>query len=216
MPCVAEPGAVAEKKSLRAAEQEQEKVAAERKAFWETVSAIDPACLVFLDESGADTQMVRLFARAPKGERACGSAPRGGYKRLTLIAGLGVEGLLAPMSIQSSTDTNVFLAYLDQVLIPELVQSKPGAAVVMDHLQPHHAPEVKRRLEAAGLKLLYLPPYSPDFSPVEHAWSKIKTILRSVAARTIAALEEAFGRAIQQISAADARGWFQHCGYVLN
>jgi transposase len=110
-------------------------------------------------------------------------------------------------------NTDLFLGYLDQVLIPELARKKSGAVVVMDNLKPHLAAEVREKLEAAGLRLLYLPPYSPDFAPIEQAWSKVKALLRGAAARTREALESALAEMLDRITAADAHGWFAHCGY---
>jgi transposase len=110
-------------------------------------------------------------------------------------------------------NTDLFLSYVDQVLIPELREVKPRAVVVLDNLKPHLAGEVREKLEAAGLRLLYLPPYSPDFAPIEQAWSKLKTLLRTAAARTKEALEAALAEALDRITAADAHGWFAHCGY---
>ncbi len=159
--------------------------------------------------------MQRRYGRAAPQERAYGSAPFGGYKRLTVVGGLALEGLLAPMSSRHAMDTALFLGYVEQVLIPELVQRKPGAVVVLDNLKPHRAPEVRERLEAAGLRLLYLPPYSPDFAPIEQAWSKLKTLLRTAAARTREALEAALAELLDCITADDAHGYFTHCGYEI-
>jgi transposase len=186
-----------------------------RKEFREHARKLDVHNLVFLDESGIDTRMVRRYGRASGGARAHGSAPFGTYHRLTVLGVLSLEGLLAPMTTQAATDTDVFLAYLDQVLIPELVEKKPGALVIMDNLKPHKVPAVREKLEAAGLKLLYLPPYSPDFSPIEPAWSKIKTFLRKAAARTLETLEEALLTALDAITPQDAAGFFAYCGYIV-
>lgn len=187
----------------------------ERKEFREQTAQLDARDFVFIDETGIDTRLVRRYARASGGARAQGSVPFGSYERLTVLGALGVDGLLAPMTTPAATDTDVFLAYLDQVLIPELVAKKPGAMVIMDNLKPHKVAAVKEKLEAAGLKLRYLPPYSPDFSPIEPAWSKIKTLLRTAAARTREALEAALLPALDAISPQDAAGFFAHCGYVL-
>lgn len=184
-----------------------------RIAFRALLAGLDPRDLVFIDESGIDTRMVRRYARAAPGERARGHAPFGRYARLTITGALSLDGLLAPMTSSSAMNTDLFLGYLDQVLIPELVEKKPGAIVVMDNLKPHLAAGVKERLEAAGLGLLYLPPYSPDFAPIEQAWSKVKALLRGAAARTKEALESALTEALDRITAADAHGWFAHCGY---
>lgn len=187
----------------------------ERKDFRCVTEQLDARTFVFVDETGIDTRLVRRYARAAGGARAHGSVPFGSYERLTVLGALGVEGLLGLMTTTAATDTAVFLAYLDQVLIPELVQKKPGATVIMDNLKPHRVAEVREKLEAAGLKLLYLPPYSPDFSPIEPAWSKVKTLLRSAAARTREALEAALLPALDAISRQDAAGFFAHCGYTL-
>jgi len=159
--------------------------------------------------------MVRYYGRAEPGKRAYGSAPFGSSKRLTVVGGLAPEGLLAPMSSTSTMDTPLFLGYLEQMLIPELVKTKPGATVVLDNLKPHLASKVREKLEAADLRLLYLPPYSPDFAPIEQAWSKLKTCLRSAAARTMEALQAALAEVIDCITAQDAHGYFAHCGYDL-
>lgn len=186
-----------------------------RALFWAAVDEVDPADLVFVDESGADTRLVRTHGRAPPGERAHGSAPFGSRERLTGVAGLGMEGLLAPRVQEQAMNTAGFLAYLDEDLIPTLVEKKPGAVVVLDNLKPHHATEVRQKLEAAGLGLLYLPPYSPDLAPIERAWSKGKTLLRTAAARSKDALRTAFEQAMQTVSPEDAGAWFRHAGYPL-
>jgi transposase len=130
--------------------------------------------LVFLDESGVRTRMARTHARAPRGQCAYGSIPLGSWQRLTVLDALACEGLVATMSIETSTSTSLLLAYLEQVLMPELRQMKPDAILVMDNLRPHPATEVRELLARAGIRLIYLPPYSPEFNPIEHAWAKIK------------------------------------------
>lgn len=170
---------------------------------------------MFVDEAGVATDLTRSHARAPRGQRAHGSAPAGRWRRLTVLGALAADGVAAAMSVERATDTAVFLAFLDQVLIPELVRTRPGAVVVMDNLSPHKAPAVRARLEAAGFELVYLPRYSPDLSPIEPLWSKLKALLRAAAARTVDALEAALAAALARVTADDARGWFQHCGYAL-
>ena len=137
--------------------------------------------LVFLDESGVTTKMARTHARAPRGQRAYGSIPLGSWQRLTVLGALASEGLIASMSIEASTSTSVLLAYLEQVLVPKLRQLKPDAILVMDNLRPHHATEVRELLDRAGIGLLYLPRYSPEFNPIEHAWAKVKERLKAKA-----------------------------------
>jgi transposase len=159
--------------------------------------------------------MVRRYGRAAPGERAKGRVQMGTYKRLTVVGGLALEGLLAPMSSMRAMDTSLFLGYVEQVLVPELVETKPNAVVVLDNLSAHLAFEVREMLEEAGLRLLYLPPYSPDLTPVEQAWSKLKTLLRKAGARTLDALEAALAKLIDCISVEDAHGYFAHCGYEV-
>jgi transposase len=199
---------------LHAAERDQPDVQAERAAFQAEVAALDPERLVFVDESGVLTNMVRLYARAPEGQRAQGSAPAGRWQRLTVLGALGCKGVAAAMTIAAATDTAIFLAFIDKVLIPELRQSRPDAIVIMDNLSAHKAPAVRQHLEAAGLRLLYLPRYSPDLSPIEPMWSKLKTSLRAVAARSLQALEAALPQALNRITPNDATGYFRHCGYA--
>jgi transposase len=201
-----------QEKTLRAAEQDRAEIIQERADYLAKVSQLDPAQLVFLDESGVTTTMTRRHARAPQGQRALGSVPFG-WERLTLLGALGREGMVAGMSIEAATSTPVFLAFLEQVLVPALVERKPGATVIMDNLRAHHAPAVEPLLKAAGLQLLYLPRYSPDLSPIEPGWSKLKNALRTTKARTRDALETALLPALDSITPANARGWFNHCGY---
>ena len=170
--------------------------------------------LVFLDESGVTTKMARTHARAPRGQRAYGSIPLGSWQRLTVLGALACEGLIATMSIEASTSTAVLVAYLEQVLVPKLRQVKPDAILVMDNLSAHKNQAVKDAITAAGLTLRYLPRYSPDFSPIEPCWSKIKTALRAVAARTVESLRDALDTAVASVTAVDAAGWFGHCGYT--
>jgi len=167
--------------------------------------------LVFVDESGITTKLTPLYGRAPRGARALGRAPAGDWKQLTLLGALSLEGLIACMSIESATDTPVVEAFVREVLVPAL---RPGQVVILDNLAPHKATAVQQLIEAAGCRLLLLPPYSPDLNPIEQTWSKLKTLLRAAAARTKEALEEALTAVIEQITAADARGWFAHAGYL--
>ena len=170
---------------------------------------------MFVDEAGARTGLVRTPARAPRGRRAAGAAPAGSWRRLTVLGALAEDGVAAAMTIEAPTDTAVFLAFLDQVLIPELVRTKPDAVVVLDNLGAHKAPAVRARLEAAGLGLLYLPRYAPDLAPIEPMWAKVKALLRAAAARTVAALEAAVADALAAVTARDARGFFRGCGYAV-
>lgn len=167
---------------------------------------------MFLDESGVTTEMTRRYGRAPRGERVAEGAPAGRWRTLTLLGALTAEGMLASMTVESPTDGDVFLAYLEQVLGPRL---QPGYVVVMDNLAAHKVAGVRQLIEARGAQLLYLPPYSPDFNPIEQAWSKIKQLLRGAKARWVEALEQAAAQAIAAITADNAAAWFAHCGYGL-
>ena len=160
--------------------------------------------------------MTRRFARAPRGRRALGSVPFGGWHRLTVIGALSSDGMLAAMSVEAPMNAALLLVYLDEVLVPELRRRKLDAVLVMDNLRPHHAMAVAETLERAHLGLLYLPRYSPDLSPIEPGWSKVKTRLRAKAARTPEALDEELRPALDAITPQDAKGWFRHCGYTLN
>ncbi len=154
--------------------------------------------------------MCRLYARAPRGERAYSRAPAGRYERLTLLGALSLDGISALMMIAAFTDERVFQAFVDQVLVPSL---RAGQTVVLDNLPAHKRPGVKASIEAAGCRLLFLPRYSPEYNPIEPCWSKMKNELRTRAARTLTALEGAVAAAMESVTLGDARGWFTHCGY---
>lgn len=167
---------------------------------------------VFVDESGIATDMARRYGRAPGGQRAHGAVPYGRWDRLTILGGLSLEGLVACMSVEGATDTPVIVAFTEHVLVPVL---RPGQVVVMDNLSPHKAPRVRELIEAAGCRLLFLPPYSPDLNPIEPAWSKLKTLLRGLGARTTEALHTALTTLVDAITTSDAAGYFRHCGYAV-
>ena len=154
--------------------------------------------------------MTRLRARAPRGVRAVGRVPRNRDPRLSLVAALTPAGAGAAMTVPGAVDAAAFVAYLRQGLVPTL---RPGQVVVMDNLSVHKGAEVRRAIEGAGCRLLFLPPYSPDFAPIELAFSKLKAHLRGTSARTRTALERAVGEALARITPADAQGWFRHCGF---
>ena len=176
------------------------------------MAQVDPRRLIFLDESGVDTRMTRAYARAAPGERAVGKVPGGHWERLTVLGALGLEGVIASMSIAAATTGAVFLAFVEQVLIPAL-RGRPDAIVVMDNLGAHKAERVRNALEAAKITYRYLPSYSPDLNPIEACWSKLKGRLRAKAAWTLGALEAELGPALAKITAQDATGWFRLCGY---
>ena len=188
-------------------------MAAARAAWRAEAAGLDPARLVFLDESGFDTRLVRTHARAPRGQRAHGEAPGGRWERLTLIGALARDGVCAAKAVAAATGTAVFLAFVEQALIPALLRERPDAVVVMDNLGAHKAAAGRGALDRAGIGCRYLPAYSPDMNPIEQAWSKLKARMRANAARSREALERALPDALRAITAQNARGWFRHCGY---
>jgi transposase len=200
-------------KSLHASEQERDDVQADRAAWRASQPTLAAEDLIFLDESGVDTAMVRRYARAQDGQRAVAAAPAGHWRRLTLLGALGVDGLVAMMTVPRATDTEVFLAFVEQVLLPAL-QGRPHPIVVLDRLASHRSPRVLAAFAAAGVEVRFLPAYSPDFNPIEPCWSKIKTALRNIAARSLEALDEVMPAVLNTINARDAQGWFCHCGYA--
>jgi transposase len=157
--------------------------------------------------------MTPLYGRAPRGERAVGSVPQNYGSNLTMIAALGIGGLAALMTVEGATDGEVFRVWTERVLCPTL---EPGDIVVMDNLGAHKVSGIREAIEGRGAKLIYLPPYSPDLSPIERCWSKIKTALRAIGARTRRRLEKAIKQALSTITESDALAWFAHCGYELN
>lgn len=167
--------------------------------------------LVFLDETGTNTAMTDRYARAPRGERANGHAPRNHGPNTTLLACLTRTGMGPAMLVEGATTSEVFTAYIKHLLVPWL---RPGQIVILDNLSAHSGSQVRDLIEAAGCQVRFLPAYSPDFSPIEWAFSKLKTALRAAMARTRDALERAIADGLNQITADDANGWFYGCGYV--
>jgi transposase len=161
---------------------------------------------VFLDESGVTVGMTRRFGRCVGGRRLHEGTPESHWKVLTIVGAMSLKGMIATMTIEAATDTDIFLAYLDEVLCPAL---SPGDVVVMDNLSSHKVKEVRERLQAVGADVLYLPPYSPDLNPIEKAWSKLKQILRSAKARTAEALYQAVSKALPLITSQNAKAWFR-------
>ena len=172
---------------------------------------MDPRRLRFLDESGAKTNMTRLYGRAFGGQRVRDTVPHGHWQTTTMLATVGLRGSQAPFVIEGPVDTEVFRTYVGRVLVPTL---HPGDIVVMDNLSPHKAAGVREAIEAVGAQLWYLPPYSPDFNPIEPMWSKIKAFLRRAAARTVDALIHAIAEALRTVFPNDILGWFRFRGYL--
>jgi transposase len=166
--------------------------------------------LIFLDESGAKTNLTRLCGRAPKGQRVHAKTPQGHWNTTTILGSIRLDGSTACMAIEGAADTEIFQAYVRHVLCPTL---RPGDVVIMDNLSPHKSEPTLSLITDAGAQFLFLPAYSPDLNPIEKMWSKVKNYLRSAEARTEAALIEAIGSALLSISRQDALNWFACCGY---
>lgn len=167
---------------------------------------------MFVDETGTHTSLTRLYGWAPQAQRARGQVPRNHGKNTTLVAALTAQGVQAPWALDGAMDTLAFEHYVRQVLLPTL---HAGDVVVLDNLSAHKAADIEQDLEAQGCEVLFLPAYSPDFTPIEQAFSKIKAILRGLGERTRDALLEAVAQAVDAITPADVRGWFGHAGYPL-
>lgn len=181
--------------------------------YWRRVRAMNHRRFIFLDESAVNTAMTPTHGRAPKGERVVDSAPRNYGEQTSIVGALSFgRGLLAAMTLTGAVDTLAFDAYLVRVLGPRL---RKGDVVVLDNLNVHKASQVEQVATGRGARVIWLPPYSPDFSPIEQCWSKIKTLLRVAKARTREELEEALAAAIQLVTRSDIRGWFKHCGYKV-
>lgn len=167
---------------------------------------------MFLDETWLRLGMTRNYGRAPAGERVREAMATAHWTTFTLLGGLTLSGMLACMTVDAPTDTDIFLTFLDRVLCPKL---QPGQVVVLDNLSVHHVAGVRDRIEATGAKLLYLPPYSPDLNPIEACWFKIKQKLRALKAQVVEALHKATSEAIAAVLPTDAKGFFGHCGYGI-
>ncbi len=198
------------------ATQKKSPIASERdedvRGLWRWLARhFDAKRLVFIDESGFNTSMMRLRARAPRGKRAYGKVPRNRGKNQTLIASITLEGGMGEaMCIKGGTDGAVFEAYVEKFLAPSLHE---GQVVVLDGLGAHRSERARELIEGRGCGLVFLPPYSPDLNPIEEAFSKIKNMVRKFGARTREALNEAIAEALSEIKLEDVIGWFLHCGY---
>jgi transposase len=181
-----------------------------REAWFDTQLDLDPERLVFIDETGANTKMARRYGRAPRGQRLRMSVPHGHWKTTTFVGALRLCGMTAPMVLDRAMTGAWFLAYVQQVLAPTL---KPGDIVVMDNLPAHKGAAVRKAIEATGAQLRLLPPYSPDFNPIENAFAKFKALLRKAAARTVTTLERAIADAIDTFTPAECANYFAAAGY---
>lgn len=196
---------------MLASEQERPDVAARRRRWREDQASLDTEKLVFIDETGCATNMIRLRGRALRGKRLRGVTPHGHWKITTFTAGLRTGGLTAPMVLDGPMNGECFKAYVTQFLVPTL---KPGDIVVMDNLSAHKSEDIRSAIEAAGAELRYLPPYSPDLNPIEQAFSKLKAHLRKHKERTIEGLWNRIGSLLESFTPTECQNFFRHAGYA--
>lgn len=196
---------------MHAAEQTRPDVAARREAWRAAQPALASRRLIFLDETGAATDMVRLRGWGPVGERVLGRAPGGHWKTTTFLAGLTAEGFVAPFVLDGPINQEIFTEYVRQVLVPAL---KPGDVVILDNLSSHKGGEARALIEAAGAELLFLPPYSPDLNPIELAFAKLKELLRKAAERTCEALWDRIGALLDAFTPEECSAYIRHAGYA--
>lgn len=204
-------GITRKKKTKHAAERDRPDVQQERRVFRREIERIEPRRLVFVDETGVTTAMTPSYGRAPRGERVVDSAPAS-WESMTVIAAVKLDGVHAPMAVSGSSNGATFLGYVEQVLVPAL---RRGDVVVFDNLSSHFTPGVAEAIERVGARLLPLPPYSPDFNPIEEMFSKFKEFLRRAAARTKDHLVETIGEALKLVTTEDILGWFQQSGLCV-
>ena len=194
-------------------EKETERVQKLRVEFWEKIRDIPVEDLVFLDEAGVNLALMRLYARAPRGHRARGNRPHKRGKNVSMIGAISLKGIITSTNLFGSVDGLTFEAFVIRKLIPKLWK---GAVVVWDNYSIHKGQKIEEAIIKAGARLIYLPPYSPDFNPIENCWSKIKSVLRSIGARTYRDLDLAIASAYSQVSLKDIRNWFAHSCYCIS
>lgn len=198
------------KKTLFATERSRDDIERSRQEWIKRQPEFDLQHLIFLDETWTSTNMTPTYGRAPRGKRCLAQAPFGQRTTTTLVCALQLQGLVAPMVLEGAINGTAFLAWVKQELVPQL---KPGDVVVMDNLQLHKVAGVCEAIEAQGAQVRYLPPYSPEFNPIEQVFAKIKTLLRAAGARTKEALHSAIGRLMDVFTPGECRNYFHHCGY---
>ena len=198
------------KKVTHASEQDRPDVQQKRRQWRKLSRTLSAQRLIFIDQTAISTRLGREYGRAPVGERVVGSVPEKQFETSTLMGALHWDGSVESLVYHGATDTSMALAFVETQLVPVL---KPGDIVVWDNLKPHRSPTVIQAIEETGARVCPLPPYSPDLNPIEKLWSKLKTLLRGIAARTQDALIEGLARALQQLTPKDVHHWYQHCGY---
>ncbi len=185
---------------------------AARRVWFTQFLGVRLADVVFVDEFGATTDMARTHGRAPPGQRVVATVPRGHWSMVSTVAAMTVAGVTASAGVVAATDADLFVAFVREALVPTL---RAGQVVVMDNLGPHKSPRARELVEGAGARVVLLPPYSPDFNPIEMAISKVKTYLRALARRSVDGLIAGIGEALGQVTAVDAAHYIEHCGYTL-
>jgi transposase len=203
----------AQKKTFRAKERDTERVQTERLDFWQQIADIRVEDLIFIDEAGVNLAMTRLYARALKGQRATSTRTNQPGKNQTMIGAIALSGIVAALTFEGSTDGPTFLAFVKQVLVPNLWE---GACVILDNLKAHHVEGVVAAIEAVGAKVIYLPPYSPDFNPIELFWSKVKNRIRDLAPDTSESLYEAIVKSFKSVTKTDLLHWITYCCYCTS
>lgn len=179
-----------------------------RAEFWEEIRSIDVKDLIFIDESGVNIAMVRVYARAKKGQRARSAKPTKRGKNVSIIGAISVKEIVTDINLLGGIDNLTFTAFIHQKLLSKLWK---GACVLMDNYSIHKGEDIEQLVASVGARVIYLPPYSPDFSPIENLWSKVKIILRTLGARTYQALELAIFTAFESVTQQDLINWFTHC-----
>jgi transposase len=185
----------------------------QREEWFDAQLDLDPESLIFIDETWTSTNMARRYGRCERGQRLRVAVPHGHWKTTTFVGALTLRGFIAPFVIDGPIDRLAFETYVEKVLIPEL---RPGDAVIMDNLPGHKGPRVRQMIEATGARLLYLPPYSPDFNPIENAFAKLKALLRKAAERTVEGLWTAIGKLIDLFAPQECSNLFAAAGYDAN
>jgi transposase len=199
------------KKTEHASEQDRPDVAKAREEWRSGQPSLDKTRLIFLDETGVATDLARTRARGPRGQRVIGKIPYGHWKTTTFLAGLRYDGIVAPFVVDCAMDGEIFLAYVERILVPSL---KPNDVVILDNLPTHKVAGVRELVETAGAKLVYLPPYSPDFNPIEQVFSKLKALLRKAKERSVPALWDRIGQLLSAFPPQECQNYFSHAGYA--
>ncbi len=207
------PEIAAQKKSLHASQRETPRVKRQRTLFQKVVAVLDVTQFKFLDESGVNLSLTRWYGRAAPDQRVVEQVPFPSGPQTTTLAVIGLTGVSAPLMLSGAVNGSVFYGYIAQCVAPSL---QPGDVLFMDNLPAHKVAGIEALIEAQGARLIYLPPYSPDFNPIELAWSKVKATLRRLKARTLPDLIEALKQALLTITPQDIKGWFAHCGYAIS